>query len=132
MSLALLEHSLLILPVPDINKTAQYYEHMLKFKVVRHPDTAQPHVCLYRDAVEIILTQSKLQKITPNRIMHGYGYDGYFTSTNIEKLYQDCVTSAVKIAKTLALTDYNNHEFVLEDIDGRWIGIGIKSRMFKT
>lgn len=32
----------------------------------------------------------------------------------------------MKIVRNLDNTDYNNKEFVIEDIDGRWIAFGIK------
>ena len=121
-----LSHSLLILPVPNLTATSDYYEEKLNFKAVKYLDVEQPHICLYRDHVEIVLTKSKLSEIQPNRMTHGYGYDGYFTGKNIDKIYEACVFSDVKIVKPLQMTDYGNLEFVLEDIDKRWICIGIK------
>ena len=121
-----LSHSLLILPVPNLNLTSDYYEKKLNFKAIKYLDVEQPHICLYRDLVEIVLTKSKLCEIQPNRMTHGYGYDGYFTGKNIDKIYKACVSSGVKIVKPLQMTDYGNFEFVLEDIDKRWICIGIK------
>ncbi|WP_342707227.1 hypothetical protein [Fontibacillus panacisegetis] len=32
----------------------------------------------------------------------------------------------VKIVRSLSTTDYNNKEFVFEDIDRRWIAVGKK------
>ncbi len=121
-----LSHSLLILPVPDLNKTAEFYENKLNFKAIKYLNVNQPHVCLYRDFIEIVLTKSKLSEVKPNRVVHGYGYDGYFTGNGIEEIYRECVTNDVKIEKQLQMTDYGNLEFVLEDIDKRWICIGIK------
>jgi len=125
---AQLQHSLLILPVPDLEKTAAYYEQVLKFKAVKYLQSTQPHICLYKDNVEIVLTKSKLSQITPNRIMHGYGYDGYFTGQNIDKFYNEFIANGAKIVKPLAITDYGNQEFVIEDIDGRWVCIGVKQQ----
>ena len=125
---AQLQHSLLILPVPDLEKTAAYYEQVLKFKAVKYLQSTQPHICLYKDNVEIVLTKSKLSQITPNRIMHGYGYDGYFTGQNIDQFYNEFIANGAKIVKPLAITDYGNQEFVIEDIDGRWVCIGVKQQ----
>ncbi|WP_300675095.1 hypothetical protein [Desulfoluna sp.] len=119
-------HSLLILPVPDLNATSSYYEEKLSFKAVKYLDVNQPHICLYRDLVEIVLTKSKLSEIQPNRVIHGDGYDGYFTGRNIENIYNECLASDVKMVKHLQMTDYGNSEFVFEDIDNRWICIGVK------
>lgn len=30
------------------------------------------------------------------------------------------------MVKSLNMTDYNNKEFVIEDIDGRWLAFGLK------
>lgn len=119
-------HSLLILPVSDLNKTSAFYESKLKFRAVKYLNVNEPHVCLYRDDVEIILLKSKLSQIQPNRIVHGYGYDGYFTTKDVKSIYEECCKNEVKIAKPFATTDYGNQEFVIEDSDGRWIAIGLK------
>ena len=124
-----LEHSLLLLPVPDMKKTANYYKKNLEFTIVAYLNSESPHICLYRDSVEIVLLQSKLQQIQPNRILHGTGYDGYFTGKNIKPFYEECVKNNVKIVKPLAMTDYGNLEFVLEDNDERWICIGVKQKV---
>ena len=41
-------------------------------------------------------------------------------------LQEDFVSNGVKIIQPLAVTDYNNKEFTVEDIDGRWIAFGRK------
>jgi hypothetical protein len=123
-----LEQSLLILPVTDLNRTAEYYSKMLRFTAVHYQQSQQPHICLYRDNVEIILIKSKLSKIEPNRIVHGYGYDGYFTTNDVLQIYNELVSNNVTIVHPLGMTEYGNLEFVLEDIDGRWIAIGIKQQ----
>jgi len=119
-------HNLLILPVPDLEETSAYYERILNFKAVKYLNVAEPHICLYRDDVEIVLIQSKLDKIEPNRILHGAGYDGYFTTKDVESIYAEIVAKGAKIVKALNKTDYGNEEFVFEDIDGRWIAVGLK------
>ncbi len=87
----------------------------------------EPHVCLYRDSIEIVLTKSKQERIVPNRINHGYGYDGYFITINQEEIVSELLKSGITIVRPLSKTDYNNKEFVFEDIDGRWIAVGNKS-----
>jgi|LSQX01.2.fsa_nt_gb hypothetical protein len=37
-------------------------------------------------------------------------------------------SKGVKIARSLNITGYKNREFGFEDIDGCWIGVGIKER----
>jgi hypothetical protein len=113
-----------------MEKTSSYYEK-LNFRAVKYLQSAQPHICLYRDAVEIVLTKSKLPKIQPNRELHGYGYDGYFSGKDIKAIYEEFVAKKVKIAKPLGVTDYGNLEFVFEDCDGRWICCGVKQALQK-
>ena len=89
-------------------------------------NTNEPHICLYRDTTEIILTQTNGQRVIPNRELYGYGYDAYFITKDQEELQEELVNSNVKIVRSLNNTDYNNKEFVVEDINGRWIAFGIK------
>ena len=123
---AKLLHSLLIMPTVNLERTSSYYEKILNFKAVKYLNVAQPHICLYRDDVEIILIQSKLKKIQPNRILHGTGYDGYFTTKDVEFFYKEMFAKKAKIVKHLNKTDYGNLEFVIEDVDERWIAVGLK------
>ncbi|GFN33367.1 VOC family protein [Paenibacillus xylaniclasticus] len=122
----LLLESHCIFPTNDIIKTASYYEDKMGFRAVHYLNTNEPHICLYRDTTEIILIKSNGQKVVPNRELYGYGYDAYFITKNQEELQNEFINSNVKIVRSLTNTDYNNREFVVEDIDGRWIAFGIK------
>ena len=66
-----------VFPCPDIEKTAEFYVKKMGFEAVAYLDAAQPHICLYRDKTEIILTKAN-RKVIPNRELYGYGYDAYF------------------------------------------------------
>lgn len=116
-----------VFPTPDILRTAKFYEQKLGFQAVHYLDTDEPHVCLYRDATEIILTKSNGQAVVPNRKLYGYGYDAYFITENQTQLQQEFNDLSVKIIRPLIDTDYNNKEFVIEDIDGRWLAFEIKT-----
>ena len=122
----LLIESHCVFPVPDIRKTAQYYTDMLGFRAVEYLSVKEPHICLYRDSTEIILTQANTDRIYPNRELYGYGEDAYFITMQQEALQDELMQKGVKIVRPLAMTDYGNKEFVIEDIDGRWIAFGIK------
>ena len=39
---------------------------------------------------------------------------------------EDRAEYGLEVVKRLSVTDYNNKELVLEDIDGRWLGFGVK------
>lgn len=122
----LLIESHCIFPTLDIKKTADFYERKMGFKAVNYLEKKEPHICLYRDTTEIILTKTNGQKVIPNRELYGYGYDAYFITKNQEELQEELINANVKIVRTLDNTDYNNKEFVIEDVDGRWIAFGIK------
>ena len=115
-----------VFPTPDIVKTAEYYADKLGFRRVDYLDATQPHICLYRDDVEFILTQSNGQKVIPNRELYGYGGDAYVIVKDQQALQDEYEAKGVKIVSRLHKTDYHNQEFVIEDIDGRWIYFGIK------
>ncbi|KKO51779.1 VOC family protein [Paenibacillus sp. DMB20] len=124
MSLGL-SHCLQIFPTPDIRATAGFYEK-IGFRTVFYLEAAEPHACLYRDGVEIVLTKSALEKIVPNRMQHGYGYDAYFIAHDQKELEEELAALGITIVRPLSTTDYNNREFVFEDVDGRWIAVGNK------
>lgn len=117
-----------VFPTANIEKTAAYYETHLGFRPAAYLDAKEPHICLYRDATEIILTRTDGRRVVPNRELYGYGYDAYFITDDQEALQTEFENAGVKIARRLAKTDYHNREFVIEDIDGRWLGFGIKEK----
>lgn len=114
-----------IFPSTDMSKTAEFYEQ-IGFRSVSYLESFEPHICLYRDQIEIVLTKSNREYIVPNREIHGYGYDAYFITDNQEETEKDFKQLGVKIIRGLSTTDYNNKEFVFEDIDRRWIAVGKK------
>lgn len=117
-----------IFPSKDISRTAEYYKSKLEFDIVEYLQSEQPHICMYKDNVEIILTQANNETIKPNRVLYGYGYDAYIYTSNQLELQERFKRAGVKIAVPFNQTDYNNKEFVIEDIDGRWIAFGLKEK----
>lgn len=115
-----------IFPSKDIRKTAEYYRSKLEFGTVEYLKSEQPHICMYKDNIEIILTQTNCDEIKPNRVLYGYGYDAYVYTNNQSELQDRFIRAGVKIAIPLSKTDYDNKEFVIEDIDGRWVAFGLK------
>lgn len=116
-----------IFPAPDIRETARFYVLKLGFRAVEYLECEEPHICLYRDDIEIILLQANTDSIMPNRILYGYGYDAYLYTENQEILEKEFTRKEVKFVKYLNTTDYQNKEFVVEDIDGRWLAFGLKT-----
>ncbi|MGO4791016.1 MULTISPECIES: VOC family protein [Paenibacillus] len=117
-------HCLQIFPTSNFEKTSEFYER-IGFRAVNYFDATEPHMCLYKDAVEIVLTKTDIE-VVPNRIRYGYGYDAYFITYGQREIQQELIDLDVKIVRALSTTDYNNHEFVFEDVDGRWIAVGNK------
>ena len=115
-----------IFPVPDILKTARFYTDSLGFRAVGYVECEEPHICLYRDKTEIILIKANTDRVFTNRELYGYGYDAYLYTSEMEELEKQLRRNRVKIARPLSMTDYKNREFVIEDIDGRWIAFGRK------
>ena len=115
-----------VFPTPNIKNTANFYIEKLDFNSVEYLNSSESHICLYKDDIEIILTDSNGKKVIPNRELYGYGYDVYIVADNQEEIQRDFERKGLKIVKRLSLTDYNNKELVLENIDGRWIGFGVK------
>ena len=114
-----------VFPTPDIRGTADYYQKVMGFRVVTYLDAKEPHICLYRDDTEIILTKTN-NRVIPNRELYGYGYDAYFITDDQEALQREFAEAGANIVRPLQKTDYHNREFVVEDVDGRWIGFGMK------
>lgn len=115
-----------IFPVPDIKKTAEYYVTKLGFRAVEYLDCKEPHICLYRDNSEIILLQANADRVIPNRELYGYGFDAYLYTANQDEMAKEFLDKGVKFVRELEVTDYQNREFVIEDIDGRWVAVGLK------
>jgi hypothetical protein len=118
--------TLLFMPSVRIKETESFYTGKLGFISSDYMSSAQPHICLYRDMSQVVLFKSAMGKIVPNRELHGSGYDAYFITNEVEEMYLELKMKGVRIIREIANTDYKNEEFVIEDNEGRWIGIGIK------
>lgn len=116
-----------IFPTHDIERTADFYVSVLCFTRIDYLNAGEPHICLYRDKIEIILTQAN-HTVIPNRKLYGYGYDAYFIATDLFELQEKFIAHGAKIARPPQTTDYQNNEFVVEDCDGRWIAFGVKEK----
>ncbi|MDL2289664.1 VOC family protein [Clostridia bacterium OttesenSCG-928-F22] len=122
-----LYQSNVVFPTPDMQKTANYYHTVLGFEIVEQMEAEIPHICLCRDETEIILVQSDGKKVIPNRELYGHGYDAYFVTNQQEALLQEFTAAGAKIALPIHETEIGNVEFLVEDIDGRYIGFGWKA-----
>lgn len=72
--------------------------------------------------------QAKSGGIQSNTERYGTGYDAYIdtdTVSGVDVIYEEFASKAVKIVSKPHKTDYGSYEFVIEDIDGRLIGIGL-------
>ena len=120
-----------VFPTPNIIKTSEFYEKIMGFKSVQYLNDKQPHIYLYRDSTEIILTKLNGEDVIPKRKLYGHWYDAYFITDNQKKLQEELRTAGANIILQLFNTEYNHQEFVVEDIDGRWICFGINESHYE-
>ena len=116
-----------VLVSADIQRTVKYYVEVLGFWSARHYDRVETFAALYRDAIEFVIVQAKHGQVESNARRFGAGYDAYInpaTVSGVDLIYDEYRTRGVKILQAPRLTDYGSYEFVIEDIDGRQIGIG--------
>ena len=127
MSNSKLSSCAIVLVTPDIESAARYYREVLGFRVVEHYEQAEKFAALYRDSVEIVLVQAQFGKVQPNRARYGAGFDAYLVPESpraVDEFYEEIRARGAKIVQPPARTAYGSREFVLEDIDGRLIGVG--------
>lgn len=89
-------------PTPNIKQTADFYVQNLGFNAVEYLNSKEPHICLYKDNIEIILTDSKGKKVVSNHELYGYGYDVYIIVENQEELQKEFDSKELKIVKRLS------------------------------
>lgn len=114
----------------DVKATVDYYTGKLGFKSAKHYDKTDNFATIYRDAIEIVIIQAKHGSVESNTKRYGAGYDAYIdpdTVEGVDVIYREFKDKGVKIASEPKMTDYGSYEFVIEDIDGRLIGIGLIS-----
>ncbi|MTI60253.1 MAG: glyoxalase [Firmicutes bacterium] len=111
----------------DVKKTVKFYVEQLGFTYAEHYDKIDNFATIYRDSIEFIIVQAKFGEVKSNSKRHGAGYDAYIDPAAVEGvniLYQEFLANGVNIISKPQKTDYGSYEFVIEDIDGRLIGIG--------
>ncbi len=111
----------------DVKRTVQFYVNKLGFKYAEHYDKIDNFATIYRDSIEFIIVQAKFGEVESNNKRYGAGYDAYIDPATVEGvdiLYQEFLSNDVNIISKPQITEYGSYEFVIEDIDGRLIGIG--------
>lgn len=112
----------------DVQRTVKFYTETLGFKYANHIDKIDNFATIYKDSIEIVIVQKQKGHIENNTTRYGNGYDAYIDTDSVKGVdivFQDYVAKGVHILVEPRLTDYGCYEFVLEDIDGRKIGIGL-------
>lgn len=118
-----------IFPVPRPGETAAFYES-LGFQAAEVRRGERPQIRLYRDQVELVLIQGSAVITMPNRALYGDGCDVYVYVDHPGKLEKEFQRRGAKLVRTLA--DTQNREFILEDIDGRWLSFGSKTPLKRS
>ena len=128
MSPSKLTSCAIVFITPDLGNATRYYRDVLGFRAVEHTARAEKFTALYRDAVEIVLVQSRYGTIQPNRSAYGAGYDAYLVPESlaaVDSFHRELESKGVKIIQPPAMTTYGSREFVFADCDGRQIGVGL-------
>jgi uncharacterized glyoxalase superfamily protein PhnB len=116
-----------VLVSSDVRRTAEYYRDVLGFELVEHYESPEPFATLYRDSTEVVVVQAVRGRVESNTRRYGAGYDFYLDPeelAGVDLLYEELREKGAKIVAAPAMTAYGSYEFVLEDSDGRRIGIG--------
>jgi len=74
-----------------------------------------------------VLVEAKRGEVEPNRARYGAGFDIYFdpdTLEGVDAMHAELMAKGARILGEPAMTPYGSCEFVVEDVDGRLIGIG--------
>ena len=127
MKRAKLDNAAAVFITPDVRRTALYYDEVFGFTVVEHYDAEEPFAAIYRDSVEILLVQAKRGEFQPNAVRYGAGFDIYLdpdTVEGVDSMFAELTAKGARIVREPAMTPYGTYEFVVEDVDGRLIGIG--------
>ena len=127
MKRAKLDNAAAVFITPDVRRTALYYDEVFGFTVVEHFDAEEPFAAIYRDSVEILLVQAKRGEFQPNAVRYGAGFDIYLdpdTVEGVDSTFAELTAKGARIVREPAMTPYGTYEFVVEDVDGRLIGIG--------
>ena len=127
MERAKLDNVAPILVSSGVRRTAEYYRDVLGFEAVEHYESPEPFIALYRDSVELVVVQAARGEVESNAARYGAGYDAYLDPENVagvDLLYDELRGKGARILAAPAMTPYGTYEFVLEDVDGRRIGIG--------
>jgi uncharacterized glyoxalase superfamily protein PhnB len=112
--------------------TLDYYVNILDFTYAKHFNKKDNFAAIYKDSVEILIFQNKKGEYLNNISKYGVRYDLFICTDTLEGvdiIYREYLEKGIKIISKPTLMDDGCYEFIFEDIDGRYIGIGrIKDR----
>lgn len=111
-----------IFPSLNIKKTRDYYVDYLGFTSMSVLDNDTSVLKMNKDDIEIQLIQVSSEKITLNHQLYGEAvYDAQFIVSDINMLYNEIASLNIKIIEPLKKDEIVSQNFVIEDIDGRYI-----------
>jgi catechol 2,3-dioxygenase-like lactoylglutathione lyase family enzyme len=122
-----LDNAAAVFITPDVRRTAVYYREVFGFTVVEHYDAEEAFAAIYRDSVEMLLVQPRHGEVQPNKVRYGSGFDIYIdpdTVEGVDSIFEELKAKGARIVREPAMTGYGSYEFVVEDVNGRLIGIG--------
>ncbi|WP_343486642.1 VOC family protein [Allomuricauda sp. d1] len=119
--------------VDNVDKTASFYSEKLGFKIDFMGD-GPLFAIISRGNVTLMMRQLSTPSLKrPNAVpflksgWHTEGvdaWDAYIWVDNVEELYGQLTKNGVEITKKLTITEYNNKDFEIMDINGYRICFG--------
>lgn len=115
----LFSHSSIILPITNVQQTAEYYRDVLGFSIEFLWEDPPSYAVLKRDdavGIHLSKTDKPLEKERLPRL--------YIFVHDADAVYNEYVEAGAKIDEPIGDTDYQMREFVIEDLNGYKIVIG--------
>ena len=108
-----------VLGVPDLKKSADYYEKVLGFAV---KEMAPGWLIFERDACSIMA--GECPDAMPPRDLGDHSYYGYIVVEGIDEYYESVLAGNPELFKTLSDEAWGMREFGLRTIDGHRLMFG--------
>ena len=105
--------------VTDVVKTAEYYRDFLGFKILGYFLDPPVYAMVARDGVEIHFGKADGDEIKVNEsVRKGLGSDAYIFVSDVQKLYEEFLTSGANITEGPIKRIYNCTEITVKDCNG--------------
>lgn len=104
--------------VPDVVKAAEFYGDVLGFRFHRYWGEPPCFCIVFRDQVEIFLSQPEAAEANIRKNGAGGAWDIYIDVDNADALHAELLAKGVKVLRSPCDTVYQMREFEVEDSNG--------------